>query len=122
VSVGGRWLAEARSGKPNHVATRAARRDWTYVEDLAAALDAILARNPASGTLLHLGSGEVVTDFELAEAILRLVPEAPGLTQDQADAPVKAPMGSVRGDLLSGLAWTPFARGLATLAAGELAA
>ncbi len=103
-----RWLDCVEEGRPITVESPLSRRDWTFLPDLARAID-LLRRQGASG-LLHLTSGEIVADLDLAQRIAAL---RPGTTVIPAERPEprRVPMRSRRADL-NGFAWTPLARGL----------
>lgn len=103
-----RWLDCVEEGRPITVESPLSRRDWTFLPDLARAID--LLRRQGSSGLLHLTSGEIVADLDLAQRIAAL---RPGTTVIPAERPEprRVPMRSRRADL-NGFAWTPLARGL----------
>ncbi|WP_185969727.1 NAD-dependent epimerase/dehydratase family protein [Rhizobium straminoryzae] len=102
------WLDAAQKGMPLVVASPQSRRDWTFLPDLAAAIDRLI-RSEARG-LMHLTSGEIISDLALAETIAA---RTPGLVAERADetGPKRVPMVSRRPDL-KGFAWTLLERGL----------
>jgi UDP-glucose 4-epimerase len=117
VSLVRSWLDAAESRSPLRVTTPDVRRDWTFAPDLAGAIDAALATD-AAPSLVHLGSGEAVTDLALAETIaavtgarIEVVPEAVSAT--------KAPMSSL---FALPVRWTPLADGIAACARQAVAA
>ena len=86
-----------------------ARRDWTFVCDLAAALEAIL-QNEDGDLLVHLGSGMALSDRELAQTVAALArPPATVIESGGDAAQVKAPMISSHKPYFD---WTPLATGL----------
>ncbi len=109
VSLVRRWLDLVETGRPVSVATPDLRRDWTFAGDLAGALDRALALSPAQ-PLVHLGSGQIVRDQELAEQLVAVAGrgriERPATPHPHAG---KAPMGSIHA---LGAKWTPLVEGL----------
>jgi nucleoside-diphosphate-sugar epimerase len=104
------WLDEGRNAAADlALDTPDARRDWTYVCDLAPALEAVL-QSAAGDLLVHLGSGMIVTDRALAQAIAALLPRPAALVEHAGTATgVKAPMVSSRQIPFD---WTPLDTGL----------
>lgn len=108
-----RLIDAASAPRPLVVETPDRRRDWTYAPDLARALARLLTQK-ARG-VLHCGSGEIVSDFDLARMIAG--PRAAGsIVLEKTSERSKAPMTSVRPEL-AGFDWTPLAAGLASLMA-----
>lgn len=96
-----------------------ARREWTFVSDLATMLAALIMRAQFPVPLLHLASDETVTELELARLIAErqpgtevvIVPEPPEVTRPQFTS-----------CLLKGLelpSWTPLADGLTHLVSSQ---
>ncbi len=112
-----KWLNEAQQGSTiPSLETPDARRDWTFVGDLAPALDAVLQAGEAD-LLVHLGSGLIVTDRELANAIAALFDRPVAVTERSGSAAgVKAPMVSLRNIPFD---WTPLDTGLRKILATE---
>lgn len=102
------WLEAAQKGMPLVVSSPQSRRDWTFLPDLAAAVDRLI-RAEARG-LMHLTSAEIISDLALAETIAAGVP---GLAVESTNetGPKRVPMMSRRPDL-EGFAWTSLERGL----------
>jgi nucleoside-diphosphate-sugar epimerase len=99
-----------------HLDTPDARRDWTYVEDLPLALDALLQQHDGD-LLAHLGSGAILTDRQLADRIVRQL-DAP-IKISEAEAPCAATKAPMISDLATDFQWTPFDVGLARTSATE---
>lgn len=104
-----RWLDAARAGQPLVVDNPGSRRDWTFAPDLARALDALLdGGRPVQG-IMHLTSGEAISDLCLAKTIA----ERHGArieTRAGTQTP-RVPMISERRELAD-FAWTPLMQGL----------
>ena len=110
-----RWLDCLDQGTPITVESPLSRRDWTYLPDLARAIDRLASRG-ARG-LFHLTSGEILGDLELAEFIAALRPGTSVAIAERPE-PRRVPMTSRRTEL-DGFAWTPLARGLSLVAEGH---
>ena len=104
------WLDETRIEAAVLASeTPEARRDWTFVGDLAAALETIL-QSEAGDLLVHLGSGTIISDRDLAQAIAALANPAAMVAERGGNAAqVKAPMISSHKTRFD---WTPLATGL----------
>lgn len=105
------WLDAARQGMPLVVESAQSRRDWTFLPDLAVAIDRLI-RNEARG-LLHLTSGDIISDLALAE---KIAARTSGLAVETTNetAAKRVPMISRREDL-QGFAWTPLDRSLQSM-------
>jgi len=113
-----RALDMAAQGGPVTIEHPATRRDWTYAPDLARALDTILrAPQPVTG-LIHLGSGEILTDGAVGQAVAQATGVAFETPDPQASLP-RTPMTTERHDWQRGFTWTPFGAGLSDLMAQE---
>jgi nucleoside-diphosphate-sugar epimerase len=117
VSLVARFLDSVARSAPIVVSAPAARRDWTYAGDLAAAIEAALAAEPVP--LLHLGSGEIVADLELARAVVDAAGQGEIELRALAPPPAKAPMSTLRP---LAMRWTSLADGLRRCAAGRVPA
>lgn len=108
ISLIGQWLERATKGDKLEVMNPLSRRDWTYLPDLAPAVDHLIGVG-ARG-LLHLTSAESVSDLALAE---KIASRHPGLDLDAAidGADKRVPMISRRHEL-EDFAWTPLEHGL----------
>jgi UDP-glucose 4-epimerase len=104
-----RWLDAVDANQPIFVESPASRRDWTFAPDLARAIDRLVEGRTTG--VLHLTSGQVLSDLALAEAIAAM---HPGATIETASSPgaLRVPMVSERADL-SSFSWTPLDVGLA---------
>jgi len=119
VSLVARWLDAAVRGQTLQVPADDPRRDWTFAPDLAPALLRLTAAAPA-GRPLHLTSGHVLSDAQLARLIARAHPQAivrtgPALGAKPPAVPSVLPA-------LDGFLWTPPEAGLAALLSERTAA
>ncbi len=119
VSLVRQWADRIAQSEPIVVQAPDARRDWTFAGDLAAAIDLAL-RNGPEVPLLHLGSGEIVTDLELAHWLVAAAGRGQVQVSVAAEGPgAKAPMGSrYRLDV----AWTSLADRLGAVLADAVPA
>jgi nucleoside-diphosphate-sugar epimerase len=114
-----RWLDLLASDQPIIVHMPDERRDWTFAPDLPRALNALLDGREVPG-VVHLNSGEAVSNLKLAELVAGLVSGGKVSVEPRADAP-RLPMNSELIDLPSLYAWTPLRDGLAQTFAAEAA-
>ncbi len=106
------WIDAARAGLPIAVGESNARREWTYVPDLAPAI-ARLASGAGRPSPVHLCTPAIVTDNDLAAAIAQ---RFPGTTIRTIPAPIpKAPMRPSALPALDGFDWTGIEAGLGTI-------
>lgn len=106
------WVDRAARGEPIDVADPAPRRDWTFVPDLAPAIDRLLG-GPGDPVPRHLCAPVAVSDAEVAALLVR---EYPGLTLRRVPSPgVKAPMRPSPLAALEGFPWTNVATGLSRI-------
>lgn len=118
VSLVRQWLDKAERSEPIVVETPDARRDWTFVEDLAEALVAALDLVPRP-PLVHLGCGVALSDLEVVQTIAASRPGTQ-IESRPADAPaLKAPMVSA---YPLPVKWTALAKGIAATRAAMFAA
>lgn len=110
-----RWLDCLDRDAPITVESPLSRRDWTFLPDLAPAIDR-LCHQGARG-LFHLTSGEILGDLELAEIIAARRPGTSVAVADRLE-PRRVPMTSRRTEL-DGFCWTPLKRGLSLVAEGR---
>jgi len=120
VSLVRQWLDAAQAGRAVVTRTPETRRDWTYARDLAPALDRLL-RDGTAG-LVHLGSGAISTDLEVALAVADAVHVPVEIAPASDAVRAKAPMGRERGRGLDGMQWTPLSRGIGEIISLETAA
>jgi UDP-glucose 4-epimerase len=119
VSLVRRWADCVARSEPIVVRTPDALRDWTFAGDLAAAIDAALRTGPAV-PLIHLGSGEIVTDLELARAVTAAAGRGEVIVDPAPGAPKsKAPMGSLH---RLEVRWTALRDALTSIVAESVAA
>jgi UDP-glucose 4-epimerase len=112
VSLMQEWIDRAGRGEALDVADPAPRRDWTFVPDLAPAIDRLLA-GPGDPVPRHLCAPVAVSDAEVAALLVR---EYPGVTLRRVPSPpMKAPMKPSRLAALEGFAWTDVATGLSRI-------
>lgn len=90
VSLMAEWLAAAEHGRPLMVREDDPARDWTYAPDLAPAL-ARLVDGAARVRPVHVASGQVLHDSELAARIAARYPGAE-VVAVAAPGPAKPPM------------------------------
>jgi UDP-glucose 4-epimerase len=115
-----RLIAAARAGQRLVLETPERRRDWTYAPDLARALAQLVCSRQKIQGVLHFGSGQIVSDLALAHMIAG--PGSVAAIDVQATSePAKAPMASIRPELL-GFDWTSLEAGLAALGTQSFAA
>ncbi|MGY6695844.1 MAG: NAD-dependent epimerase/dehydratase family protein [Roseinatronobacter sp.] len=106
-SLVARMFAAAREDRLISVASPQARRDWTYLPDIARAVGLLLDHPDRLPPLLHLTSGMVLTDLELAYAIARLYPETSvQTTSDALFHPPRPVMVCNLASPLDGFDWT----------------
>lgn len=113
-SLVARMLAEARTTGRITVTTPDARRDWTFLPDLARAVEWLLTLPRVQPGLLHLTSGQALRDAELAALIAGQMPGTQVTLAPDPVAPPPRPVMSSRHPL-PGFTWTPTADALATL-------
>lgn len=114
-----RWLDRLASDQPIIVHMPDERRDWTFAPDLPRALNALLDGREVPG-VVHLTSGEAISNLKLAELVAGLVSGGKVSVEPKDDAP-RLPMNSDLVDLPSLYAWTPLRDGLAQTFAAEAA-
>jgi UDP-glucose 4-epimerase len=114
-----RWIEDAARGEALVVPVDDPRRDWTYVPDLAAALVRLTEAEPA-GHPVHLNSGHVLSDAELARLITRAFPQAVIQTGPASGAKPPAHPSSL--PVLNGFRWTAPEDGLSRVMAQRVAA
>jgi nucleoside-diphosphate-sugar epimerase len=123
-SLVARMIAAARAGGDIAVATPNASRDWTFLPDLARAIAVLLAHRDPLPQLLHVTSGQIVADIELAQAIAQAMPGTRVSMGQAAAHPPKAAMTSRVASPISGFDWTPVdeaVRGMLRQPAGGVA-
>ncbi|GGA55208.1 NAD-dependent epimerase/dehydratase family protein [Pelagibacterium lentulum] len=108
-----RLIAAAQARQSLVLETPARRRDWTYAPDLARALAQLVCSPHTVRGVLHCGSGQIVSDLELAHMIAG-PGAATAIGVPTTPEPTKAPMVSIRHEL-AGFAWTSLEAGLAAL-------
>lgn len=107
LSLVARMIAEARAERRITLRTPDARRDWTFLPDLAVAVTDLLARPHALPGLLHLTSGQILSDRALAGRIARLIPGSEVIdTPDPGAPPPRPPMVSAAAAVLQTRHWT----------------
>lgn len=112
-SLVARMTAAAHDTGEILVATPDARRDWTYLPDIARAMGLLLDHMGAVPPLLHLTSGCAMSDLELAQAIAAHMPGVG--VRAVSDAPAHPPrpvMISSVPSAIDGFPWTPFSTAL----------
>jgi nucleoside-diphosphate-sugar epimerase len=107
-----RWLDLVAADEPIVVQVPVESRDWTFAPDLPRALDALLGIEPAMSGIVHLTSGAIVSNIDLADSIASVASGAEIRVEPSGEAP-RLPMRSDRIDLAALHAWTPLARGIA---------
>ncbi len=90
VSLVGKWISDAREGRPLRVRADNPIRDWTQVPDLPPAVRRV-ADSPSARRPLHLGAPYPLHDREVAELIAAEFPGAV-LEEGPEGPPVKPPM------------------------------
>ncbi|NNM31500.1 MAG: SDR family oxidoreductase, partial [Gemmatimonadetes bacterium] len=118
VSLVGRLLEAARNGRPLVVPSDNPRRDWTFSQDLAPALDRLLTEAPRDHPA-HLCSPHVRRDREWADLIASSVPDADLVPAAVPARPAKAPMVASDLPALGGFEWTTPEAGLELLLEAE---
>jgi len=91
------------------------QRDWLYVEDNCAAIDAVL-RGGEPGEIYNIGAGTEVTNRALTDRLLALLGAGPEMVDYVADRPGHDRRYAVDGGKVRALGWQPrhdFADGLA---------
>lgn len=119
VSLMRRWLDDAAQGRALMVPADDPRRDWTFAPDLASALVRLIDAEPP-GHPVHLNSGHILSDTELARLISRADPRA--VVRMGPASGAKPPALPSRLSALSGFCWTAPEDGLARLMAERTAA
>lgn len=119
VSLVAEYVSAARAARALEVRSDDPARDWTFAPDLAPALAALVAA-PAARQPLHLGSGLVMRDSEVASAIAAT--SGARLQSVSAGLPLKPPMAPSDIAALRGFVWTGLAAGLARMAGREVVA
>lgn len=104
-----RWLDRLERGQPIRVEQPLACRDWTYAPDLAPALHHLFQDASTTG-IVHLTSGEALSDWNLASSLGAAFGVTPRLGE-AGGAPVRVPMRSERTELAD-FPWTPLQRGI----------
>jgi nucleoside-diphosphate-sugar epimerase len=107
------WVDAATKGGEVIVTSPRSVRDWTWAPDLPGALLALLALRPEVSGIVHLTSGQISNDKDLAATIA----DHFGVRCRQQDAgdPPRRPMQSERVDLAALYPWTPIEAGLGQL-------
>lgn len=119
VSLVRQWADSIARSEPILVRTPGVRRDWTFAGDLAAAIDAALRQVPAA-PVVHLGSGAIVTDLDLAQTLVVTAGRGEVEVAVATDTPgAKAPMAT-RHQL--DVRWTSLADGLRAVVADAVPA
>ncbi len=119
VSLVARWLDAGSRGEALVVPVDDPRRDWTFAPDLAPALVRLAGRAPA-GRPLHLNSGHVLSDAQLARLIARAHPRA--IVRSGPALGAKPPAMPSAIPALDGFRWTTPENGLAALMSDRTAA
>jgi dTDP-glucose 4,6-dehydratase len=89
-------------------------RDWLYVDDNCAGIDAVL-RKGVEGEVYNIGGGNEVRNLALTREILELLGKSPALIRFVADRPGHDRRYSIECGKLQALGWrpaTPFETGL----------
>ncbi len=114
-----RWCDAAERGEALSVPADDPRRDWTWAPDLAPALIRLAASAPANRPL-HLTSGHVLSDGQLARLIARTNPRT--IVRMGPAIGGKPPARASVIPALDGFRWTAPEEGLAALMAERTAA
>ncbi len=114
-----RWCDAAERGEALSVPADDPRRDWTWAPDLAPALIRLAASAPANRPL-HLTSGHVLSDGQLARLIARANPRT--IVRMGPAIGGKPPARASVIPALDGFRWTAPEEGLAALMAERTAA
>ncbi|UCE80836.1 MAG: dTDP-glucose 4,6-dehydratase, partial [Methanobacteriota archaeon] len=91
-------------------------RDWLHVEDNCRAIDLVLKKG-TPGSLVNIGSGNEVTNIEIAKRILEHLDKPESLISFVADRPGHDFRYSLKWDVIREMGWKPevdFKDGLAT--------
>lgn len=122
-SLVARMFAAAREHAEITVAAPDARRDWTFLPDIARATGVLLDHPGALPAVLHVTSGIALSDLELAQAIAAHCPGTRIVTAPDAPAhPPRPVMVSGVSSPLDGFDWTTVAKALADIVPAEAAA
>ncbi len=114
-SLVARLLSEGHDQKTLTLAAPEARREWTWVGDLAIGI-AKLLEHPVPPDVTHLCAPETVTDYELAEKLRRFLPGTRvALRPDAALSAVRPPLESRVTSRLGLTSWTSLDEGLREL-------
>ena len=119
VSLVRRWCDAAERGEALTVPADDPRRDWTWAPDLAPALIRLAAAAPAMRPL-HLTSGHILSDGDLARLVAQMAPGA--VIRTGAALGAKPPARPSAIPALEGFRWTAPEEGLAALLAERRAA
>ena len=115
-SLVARMIAAARDDGEIRVATPHARRDWTFLPDIARATGIVLDHPGALPPVLHVTSGKALCDLDLAQAIAAHFPGTQVLTMPDAPAhPPRPVMVSGVSSPLDGFVWNPVSNALAAI-------
>ena len=115
-----RMIAEARASCVITVRTPEARREWSWLPDLADGIVAILEGLPTSSlSVLHAGSPPVLDDLALARLIAERVPGTAVRLAAPPHDPIRPPMGSAGPSVLDHVRWTAIEAALDRLTAVE---
>ncbi|MFZ1947103.1 MAG: dTDP-glucose 4,6-dehydratase [bacterium] len=111
------FVTNALEGKPLPVyGTGRNTRDWIFVADHVAALEAVMDADGLEGEVLNIGSGVEVSVLEMAERILGILGKPKTMIRMVKDRPGHVVRHAVATDKIrSRLGWAPaveFARGL----------
>ena len=120
VSLVARWVEAARGGGPLEIRADDPRRDWTFVEDLAPALERLVGDAPTHRPA-HLCSPYVLRDSELASLVASRS-QGVGTVVVPAGSRAKPPMAASELPALEGFDWTTPEAGLDALFATQAAA
>ena len=82
------------------------RRDWLYVEDNCAAIDAVL-RSGAPGEIYNIGAGNERTNRDLTDSLLALIGAGPEMVKPVADRLGHDRRYAVDASKVRGLGWKP---------------
>jgi UDP-glucose 4-epimerase len=119
VSLVRRWCDAAARGEALVVPANDPRRDWTYLPDLAPTLVRTAGSAPATRPL-HLTSGHILSDGQLARLIARANPRA--IVRAGPAVGAKPPAIPSAIPALDGFRWTAPEDGLAAILAERTAA
>lgn len=107
LSLVARMVAAARAGGDIPVATPDAARDWTFLPDIARAVALLIEHPGALPELLHVTSGQIITDHALARAIAAALPGTRVRSGESVAHRPRAAMISAVPSPLTGFDWTP---------------